>query len=88
PMFWYRLEVSLGRNSVVGTTVRCVALPEHLLADEHHQRRNGEKTYVAATVAEGCWLGAEPAESADADALTKAYGVFREEARFPTALYT
>src|SRR5438067_10323659 len=22
PMYWYRLEVSLGRNSVVGTTVR------------------------------------------------------------------
>src|SRR3989304_2616692 len=38
-MYWYRLEISLGRNSVVGTTVRTAALPEHLLADEHHQPR-------------------------------------------------
>src|SRR5262249_55293066 len=26
-MYWYRLEVSLGRNSVLGTTVRRVDLP-------------------------------------------------------------
>jgi hypothetical protein len=37
PMYWYRLEVSLGRNSIVGTTLRQAALPEHLLADEHHR---------------------------------------------------
>ena len=36
-MFWYRLETSLGRNSLVGTTVRNPdALPQHLAADEHH----------------------------------------------------
>ena len=33
-MFWYRLEVGLGRHSLVGTTVRQASLPEHLLADE------------------------------------------------------
>ena len=33
PMYWYRLEVGLGRNSVVGTTVRTVKVPKHLLAD-------------------------------------------------------
>jgi len=43
PTYWYRLEVSLGRNSIVGTTVRQADLPEHLLADEHHQSRDGEK---------------------------------------------
>ena len=37
PMYWYRLEVSLGRNCIVGTTVRQEEVPEHLLADEHHQ---------------------------------------------------
>ncbi len=36
PMRWYRLEIGLGRNSLVGTTVRKTELPEHLLADEHH----------------------------------------------------
>src|SRR5215469_650795 len=29
-MYWYRLEVSLGRNSIVGTTVRRADLPEDL----------------------------------------------------------
>lgn len=43
PMFWYRLEVGLGRHSVVGTTVRQAAVPEHLVADEHHQPRDGVK---------------------------------------------
>src|SRR5262249_3051907 len=44
-MYWYRLEVGLGRNSIVGTTVRRAALPQHLLADEHHQSRDGAKSY-------------------------------------------
>src|SRR5262249_30071166 len=49
-MYWYRLEVSLGRNSLVGTTVRQKPLPQHLLADEHHQPRDGVKNYIATTV--------------------------------------
>lgn len=77
---WYRLEVSLGRNSVVGTTVRQADLPEHLLADEHHQTRGGQKNYIATTVAEGCCLGAALAQSADAEDLQAAYGAFKEEA--------
>jgi hypothetical protein len=80
PDYWYRLEVSLGRNSVVGTTVRQADLPEHLLADEHHQTRDGQKNYIATTVAEGCCLGAALAQSADAEDLQAAYGVFKEEA--------
>jgi hypothetical protein len=79
--YWYRLEVSLGRNSIVGTTVRQAGLPEHLLADEHHQTRGGQKNYIATTVAEGCCLGAALAQSADAEDLQTAYGVFKEEAQ-------
>ena len=37
--YWHRVEVALGRNSVAGTTLRRAAVPEHLLADEHHQPR-------------------------------------------------
>ena len=81
PMFWYRLECGLGRFSVVGTTVRQAELPEHLLADEHHQTRDGQKIYIATTVADGCCLGAEPAETAGTDDLKAAYGVFKDEAR-------
>jgi hypothetical protein len=80
PMYWYRLEVGLGRPSVVGTTIRRASLPEHLLADEHHQTRDGVKNYIATTVGGGCCLGAELAPTANADDLTTAYGVFRREA--------
>jgi hypothetical protein len=51
-MFWYRLECGIGRFSVVGTTVRQVEVPEHLLADEHHQSCDGQKLYIATTVAD------------------------------------
>ena len=81
PMFWHRQECSLGRNSIVGTTVRKAEIPEHLLADEHHQTRDGKKVYLATTVAAGCCLGVAVAETASADDLTAAYGVFRDEAR-------
>ncbi len=85
--YWYRLEVSLGRNSIVGTTVRQADLPEHLLADEHHQTRGGLKNYIATPVAEGCCLGAALAQSADAEDLKAAYGVFKEEAENVEAGY-
>jgi hypothetical protein len=78
--YWYRLEVSLGRNSIVGTTLRQADLPEHLLADEHHQRRDGEKNYIATTVGAGCCLGAALSQTADAEGLQAAYGVFKQEA--------
>ena len=69
PMSWYRMECGLGRFSVVGTTVRTATLPEHLLADEHHQGLDGQKVYIATTVGNGCCLGAEPAEAAGSDKL-------------------
>jgi hypothetical protein len=81
PMSWYRLECGLGRFSVAGTTVRTGELPEHLLADEHHQSLDGQKVYVATTVGCGCCLGAEPALAAGTDDLKVAYAVFKDEAR-------
>jgi hypothetical protein len=80
PMYWYRLEISHGRNSIVGTTVRPADIPQDLLADEHHQSRHGQKNYIATTVAEGCCLGATRSETADEEGLTEAYGVFKAEA--------
>src|SRR4051795_3361979 len=81
PMYWYRLECGLGRFSVVGTTVRQADLPEHLLADEHHQTLDGQKVSIATTVGSGCCLGVEPAEAAGTDDLKAAYAVFKGEAR-------
>lgn len=81
PMYWYRMECGLGRFSVAGTTVHQAVLPEHLLADEHHQTLDGRKVYIATTVAAGCVLGAEPATTAGTDDLKDAYAVFEQEAR-------
>jgi hypothetical protein len=39
PMYWYRIEKSLGRNSIIGTTIRNADdVPAHLGADEKHTR--------------------------------------------------
>jgi hypothetical protein len=81
PMFWYRCSQSLGRPSIVGATVRSPErLPEHLVADEKHTWRRGERAYVATTVADGCIFGAEVSMSASPAALEGSYGVFAEEA--------
>src|SRR5215207_11479518 len=80
-MYWHRLERSLGRNSLVGTTASSAArLPRHLAADEKHTTMAGQKVYLAATAGGGCCLGLAVAETADQDDLTRAYGVFRDEA--------
>jgi hypothetical protein len=80
PMYGYRLEVSLGRNSIAGTTVRQGKLPEQLLTDEHHQPRDGVKNYVATTVGGGCCLGTALAQTAGVEDLQAAYAVFQQEA--------
>ncbi len=80
-------SAALGRFSVVGTTVRRADVPAHLLADEHHQPRDGQKVYIATTVGGGCCLGAEPAEAAGTDDLKAAYAVFKAEARDVTPKY-
>jgi len=81
-MYWYRLEQSLGRFNLVGTTVKTPeALPQDLLADDKHTRRNGNKHYIAMTVAKECILGAEMTDCASENSLIDAYGVFADEAR-------
>jgi hypothetical protein len=78
--YWHRWVERLGRNSLVGTTVRDPQRrPPHLVADEHHTTWCGQQGYVALTAGGGCVLGAALAPTADADQRTAAYGVFREE---------
>lgn len=80
--YWYRLIEHLGRNSLVGTTVReAERLPKHLAADEHHVDWAGQKGYVATTAADGCILGVALTKAADDVHLQEAYGVFAAEAR-------
>ncbi len=81
-MHWFRMEQSIGRNSIVGTTIRKPEdIPKHLAADEKHTRHLGNKVYIATTVGSGCILGSEVAEDAGEEALTAAYKVFKEECR-------
>jgi hypothetical protein len=81
-MYWYRMEQSLGRFSIVGTTVKkAESLPKDLLADEKHTRRKKDKHYIAMTVGADCILGAEMTDSASEASLTEAYGVFAKEAQ-------
>jgi hypothetical protein len=49
------------------------------VADEKHTWWLGERVYVATTAAAGCLLGVGLAETADAVALTQAYGEFQQE---------
>jgi hypothetical protein len=81
-MFWQRHLERLGRNSLVGTTVRVAEqLPLHLAADEHHADWCGKKGYVAVTAGGGCLLGVALTAAADESHLTSAYGQFAAEAR-------
>jgi len=81
-MYWQRLVVRIGHNDIVGTTIKDPErLPAHVLADEKHTRLNGEKAYIATTVAEDCVLGVSLALAADELHLTEAYGHFKREAQ-------
>lgn len=80
--YWFNLTMALGRHDIVGTTVKQPEnLPQHLLADEKHARFQGNKAYIATTVANDCVLGASVSLTADAAGLTEAYGRFKEEAQ-------
>jgi len=88
PMFWYRLEASIGRHSLLGTTIKSPEiLPQHLSADEKHTRLLGEKAYIATTVGNGCVLGACVSENASEEKLQKAYSIFKEEAAYVNSEY-
>ena len=89
PMYWYRIEQSLGRNSIVGTTIRKADdIPEHLGADEKHTRILGDKVYVATTVGNECILGASVAKDAGEQSLQNSYQVFKDEAQCLNPGYT
>jgi len=80
PMWWYRLYISLGRYSLVGTSIHQPdSLPRDLVADEHHSRVRGDKIYIATTVGSGCFLGMAACTKADEESLEEGYGVFQQE---------
>ena len=87
-MYWYRMEQSLGRFSIVGATVKNPeCLPKDLVADEKHSWLKGQRVYIATTAAKDCILGASVAQSASQTDLETAYGVFANEAKAVDADY-
>jgi hypothetical protein len=80
--YWYNMIGRFGRYEIVGTVVKDPDhLPADLLGDEKHVHFNGEKGYIATTVGADCVLGASLALAADEEALTAAYGHFKDEAQ-------
>ncbi len=81
-MYWNRIITSLGRNSVVGTTVyNPEDIPKNLLADEKHSKLRGLKVFIATIVGMECVLCSEVCPGASAKDLIQGYGIFAEEAR-------
>jgi len=71
-MYWFRLSNSLGKNSIVGTTVKSSEnLPKNIAADEKHTKLKGTKVYVPITVGNNCILGAEVSKTANSVDLKK-----------------
>jgi hypothetical protein len=80
-MYWYRAEHSLGKLSLVGTTIKNPEkIPVNLLADEKHTWLLGEKIYLPTTVGAGCILGVEAVSTAGVQDLTLGYQTFQTEA--------
>ncbi|PZD70654.1 hypothetical protein C1752_10375 [Acaryochloris thomasi RCC1774] len=80
-MYWYRAYISLGRPSIVGTTIKDLKLlPRNLVVDEKHSWLKGEKVFLPTTVANGCILGVSVTDSASPKALTEGCREFHQEA--------
>jgi len=55
-------------------------MPLHLVADEKHSWRLGERVFIPTTVGSGCFLGVDIVGSAETPDLVNGYGYFRDEA--------
>lgn len=87
--YWHRLECSLGRMSLLATTISdSHLLPSHLAADEKIAFLRGEQFPLAMITAKNCVLAVEPSESLKQEDLQKAYQVFKTEAHQVNASYS
>jgi len=87
-MYWYRAYCSLGRNSIVATTIKNEdKLPQHISADEKHTKWYDERVYLATTVSNGCILGSSLSKDATKEGLQEAYGEFIVQARLLKPAY-
>lgn len=79
--YWEQIFLGLGRNSVVGTTVKSEdRLPMDLVGDEKVSWQTGQEVYITTTFGGGCLLGVAVAGELDAATLAAGYGEFKREA--------
>jgi len=82
PMYWWRIHASLGRNSIVGTTIKDEEkIPKNIVADEKVTWMNGKEINVATIAGGDCVLGAAICTDRSEKGLEESYGVFKEEAQ-------
>lgn len=80
-MYWYRIVVSIGRNSIVGSLCRKESqIPKHLCVDEKHSKLKRNKVYIPMTAAKECLFGISITENADELSLEDGYSDFKTEA--------
>ena len=78
--YWYRQTEAFGRYNLVGSTVKeAEKVPKDLLADEKHAKAHGGKWYVASN--SQFEIRVSVSTTADAEGLTAAYDVFKQEAQ-------
>jgi len=79
-VYWERMELSLSRFNIVGTTIQTTCeLPADIASDENHTKQLGERTYACLTTCRDCVLGAAISPKADTEGLTQAYQEFKED---------
>lgn len=89
PMYWYRAEQAIGRNSIVGTTIADPEkISDHLCGDEKHSWLQGERVYITTTVGDECILGSSIARSSGEYDLAIAYNDFKQEAQIANPDYS
>lgn len=88
-MYWWRLFVSLGRNSIFGTTIKNEdSIPKDIVSDEKVSWIGGEEINIATTGGKECVLGASVSTDRSEEGLKEAYSVFKEEAQNVKPEYT
>ena len=87
-MYWYRAEMSLAQNSIVGTSIKFKRfLPAHIAIDEHHDSLCGQKIYIPTTVGHDCILGVGVCKSVSYESLKAVYRIYMNECKYVDETY-
>jgi len=82
PMYWWRMYRSIGRNSIVGTTIKDKEkMPKDIVADEKVSWMGGREINIATTAGENCVLGVAICTERSEAGLEESYVVFKQEAQ-------